>query len=62
MPNPDPQTFLTVRLYTNENRRRTPGWSFDDLALLKSIKATSTRLWHTHRLENKVIRLQDWKG
>jgi hypothetical protein len=45
MTNPDPQTFLTAKLYSNENRRQIPGWSLHDLALLKSIKSNTTRLW-----------------
>jgi hypothetical protein len=59
MTNQDPQTFLTARLYTNEKRRRIPGWSFDDLALLKSIKATTTRLWHYHHPRKNIIKLEE---
>jgi hypothetical protein len=58
MPNQDPQETLTASFSTNEKRRRIPGWSFDDLALLKLIKGTTTRLWHLNQLKN-IIRQED---
>jgi hypothetical protein len=58
MTNQDPQTILTV--YKNKKSRRIPGWSFDDLALLKSIKSNATHLWH-HPPDLKIISLEEWK-
>jgi len=45
MTNSDPQRILTARFYTDEKRRHIPRCSFDDLAILKSIKSNATRLW-----------------
>jgi hypothetical protein len=53
--------WLLTRFYTNEKRRREHGWSFDDLALLKSIKANANRLLNIRRPEKKITRLEDWK-
>jgi hypothetical protein len=54
--------WFLARFYTNEKRRRIPGWSFDDLARLKLIKDSATRLWHHHHPYRKIIRLEDWRG
>jgi len=61
MPNPDPQTILTARFHTNENRHRIPGWSFDDLTLLKPIKDNATGLWSFRYPDRKMVRLEDWR-
>jgi len=61
MTNQDPKRILTARFYTDEKRHHIPGWSFDDLARLKLIKDTATRLWHLHRPDRKIIRLEEWK-
>jgi hypothetical protein len=53
--------WLLTRSYTNEKRRREHGWSFDDLALLKSIKANANRFLNIRRPEKKITRLEDWK-
>ena len=59
MTNQDPQRILTV--YKNERRRQIPGWSVDDLTLLKLIKDTTTRLWQNRNPYKHIIRLKDWE-
>jgi hypothetical protein len=54
--------WFLARLYTEEKRRQITGWSFDDLARLKLIKDTATRLWDMRRPDRKIIRLEDWRG
>jgi hypothetical protein len=59
MTNQDPQKILTV--YRNGKRRQISQWSFDDLALLKIIKDTATRLWDMRSPDRTIIRLEDWR-
>jgi len=59
MTNQDPQEILTV--HKNGKRRQIPGWSFDDLARLKLIKANATPLSHHHHPHKNIIRLDDWR-
>ncbi len=53
--------WLLTRFYTNEKSLRIPRWTLDDLACLKLIKDTATRLWH-RRLGKNVIHLNDWRA
>jgi len=62
MTNQDPQRILTARFYTDEKRRQIPGWSFDTLTLLKSIKANATHLWHHHHPHKNIIKLEEWRS
>jgi len=62
MTNQDPKRILTARFYTDEKRHHIPGWSFDDLARLKLIKDTATRLWRHHHPANKPLSLMTGGG
>jgi len=53
--------WTLARLYEAEKRRRIPRWHLEDLALLKIIKTNPLRLWNTHRLDRKIIRLEEWR-
>ena len=53
--------WLLTRFYGNEKRRRIPGWSLDDLGLLKGIKDNVARLWRNHHPRKNIINLEDWK-
>jgi hypothetical protein len=52
MANQDPQKSLTV--YQNEKIRRIPGWSLNDLALLKFVKENTVRLGNIHRSDRNT--------
>ena len=53
--------WTLARFYSAEKRRRIPGWLLEDLALLKIIKTNALRLWNNHRLDRKIIRLEEWR-
>jgi len=60
------QTILWLWLlarshYINKKRHHLSRWQFDDLALLKAIKDNAVCLWSIHRLDRKVIRLEEWR-
>jgi hypothetical protein len=44
---------------TFEKSRRIPRWQFDNLALLKLIKDSTTRLWGHHHPRKNIVRLED---
>jgi len=58
---PENKPDLIARFYATEKTRRISGWRLEDLALLKMIKDSALRLWNNHRLDRKIIRLEDWK-
>ena len=53
--------WTLARFYAAEKRRRIPRWQLEDLALLKIIKTNALRLWNNHRLDRKIIRLEEWR-
>jgi len=57
----DAQNNQAVLYTIFKNMHRIPGWQFDDLALLKAIKDSATRLWQHYYLKRKIIRLEEWR-
>ena len=53
--------WMLARFYANEKRHRVPGWQLEDLALLKIIRDSATRIWNHHYRGKKIIRLEDWR-
>ena len=53
--------WTLARFYSTEKKRRIPAWQMEDIALLKIGKTNALRLWNTHRLGRKIIRLEDWR-
>lgn len=53
--------WLLFRFHAREWQRRRPRFSTEEIALIKTIKDNSTRIWENHRPGRNVVRLEEWR-